>query len=187
MCTGGRTLKKKELLPDRIHTPRGLTTTSTTWGDTGKRRRIMKKSKTIKQHRHSRKLLLVALGFVVGGGLYLAIHSTQPTEESFKSAQRQGAERAAPSPALQAAPGKVPPYHESAAAARPFPPFPIFAPLRWWRKPINSPARSPRFWPRNLATATATGTATRACSTATPPTTPLADSSASRRSSLPTR
>ena len=83
----------------------------------------MKKSKTIKQHRHSRKLLLVALGFVVGGGLYLAIHSTQPTEESFKSAQRQGAERAAPSPALQAAPGKVPPYHESAAAARPFPPL----------------------------------------------------------------
>jgi hypothetical protein len=81
----------------------------------------MKKSKTIKQHSHSQKPLLVVLGFVVVGGLYLAIHSAQPTEESSKPADRREAEGTALSAAMQVAPSKIPPYHESAAAARPFP------------------------------------------------------------------
>lgn len=81
----------------------------------------MKRSKTIKQHRQSRKALFVVLGLVVVGGLYLATRYTQPTVESFKPAEPQGAKGTKPSPTSPAVTSKTPPYHESAEAAKPFP------------------------------------------------------------------
>lgn len=83
----------------------------------------MKRSKTIKLHRQSRKIFFVALGLSVVGMLYLAIRNNQPTAESFKPAEPQGTKGANPSPTVPPVASKTPPYHESAEAAKPFPPL----------------------------------------------------------------
>jgi hypothetical protein len=81
----------------------------------------LKRSKAINEHRKSRKALFAVLGLVVVGGLYLAIRNTQPTVESFKPAEPQGAKDTRSSPTSPVVASKTPPYHESAEAAKPFP------------------------------------------------------------------
>ncbi len=83
----------------------------------------MKKSKVTKQQRQSRNIIFLVLGLGVVGTLYLAIRNKQPTVESFKPAELEGAEGAKPLPTVPPVASKTPPYHESAEAAKPFPPL----------------------------------------------------------------
>jgi len=86
----------------------------------GKRRSILKKSKAVKQNRRSRNILLAALGLSVVGGLYWAVRDQKATVVPSSPVGPPPPSANQPLPNAEDV-ARVPPYHESAEAARPFP------------------------------------------------------------------
>lgn len=89
----------------------------TQWKDT---RYIVKKSKATQPHRRTRKGIIVVLALSVAGVLYWGMRGERGTVVPSNPAEPQPANT---NQSLPNAGGvaKVPPYYESAEAARPFP------------------------------------------------------------------